>query len=88
MEPTSIPQRELRNDSARILREVAEGREFVITVRGTPVARIVPERPSSEPRTFVPRDAAIPIIARARAAFAGTTMEDIRSTTDGEIRVR
>ncbi len=88
MEPTSIPQRELRNDSARILREVQAGREFVITVRGTPVARLMPERAMAEPRTFVPREAALPIIERARAAFRSTMLEEIRSATDGEIRIR
>ena len=87
MEPTSIPQRELRNDSARILREVQEGKEFVITVRGKPVARIVPERPLHRgPRTLVPRDEALPIIMRARAAFAGLTMRDLRDPDENEPR--
>lgn len=39
-EPRHIPQRELRNDSSRILREVEEGAEFIITNRGRPVARL------------------------------------------------
>ncbi len=87
MEPTSIPQRELRNDSSRILREVQEGKEFVITVRGKPVARIVPERPAHRgPRTLVPRDEALPIIMRARAAFAGMTMRDLRDPDENEPR--
>ncbi|RAX20246.1 prevent-host-death family protein [Actinomyces sp. Z5] len=37
-----LSQRELRNESARVLREVGEGRSFVITNSGVPVARIVP----------------------------------------------
>jgi prevent-host-death family protein len=84
MEPTSIPQRELRNDSARILREVQEGREFVITVRGKAVARLVPERPSGAtgPRTFVPYEEAMDIIGRAQVAFRGVTMQDIRDAVD------
>lgn len=39
-EPRTIPQRELRNDSSRILREVEQGAEFIITNRGRPVARL------------------------------------------------
>jgi len=38
----TIPQRELRNDIARVLREAEAGTEFVVTVRGRPVARLGP----------------------------------------------
>lgn len=38
----SIPQRELRNDVARILREAEAGTEFTVTVRGKPVAHLGP----------------------------------------------
>lgn len=38
----SLSQRELRNESGRVLRAVGEGRSFVVTNNGTPVARIVP----------------------------------------------
>lgn len=91
MEPTSIPQSELRNDSARILREVAEGREFVITVRGKPVARLSPEHAKAAPvgpRTFVPMEEALPIINRARAAYGPGALEEIRAAYDGEVRIR
>ncbi|MGV9668693.1 type II toxin-antitoxin system Phd/YefM family antitoxin [Nocardia niigatensis] len=37
-----IPQRELRNDASRVLREVRAGRSYTITVDGTPVADLVP----------------------------------------------
>lgn len=39
---TTISQRELRNDSGRVLREVEQGAELTIARRGTPVARLVP----------------------------------------------
>src|SRR5436190_1192386 len=39
-----IPQRELRNDSAAILRAAESGEEFVITVDGRPVAVLGPFR--------------------------------------------
>ena len=61
-EPRTIPQRELRNDSSRILREVEQGAEFIITNRGRPVARLTglggPYRsrltytPPSKPQVF------------------------------------
>lgn len=38
----SLSQRELRNESGRVLRAVGEGRSFVLTNRGVPVGRIVP----------------------------------------------
>lgn len=47
-----IPQRELRNDIANVLRQVASGMRLRVTVRGRPVADLVP---ISEARRFVPR---------------------------------
>lgn len=38
----SLSQRELRNDSGRVLRLVSEGQSFVLTNRGVAVGRIVP----------------------------------------------
>lgn len=51
MAPRTIPQRELRNDVGRILRQVDAGAEFEVTVRGRPVARLIPadHRPSFAP---------------------------------------
>lgn len=48
-----ITQRELRNQSAAVLREVQAGRTIVVTRNGTPVAELRPFRP----RRFVPRTA-------------------------------
>ena len=41
-EPESLSQRELRNESSRVLREVSEGHSFVLTNRGVPVGRLIP----------------------------------------------
>ncbi|NLE99161.1 MAG: type II toxin-antitoxin system prevent-host-death family antitoxin [Propionibacterium sp.] len=41
-QPETLSQRELRNESGRVLREVSEGHSFVLTNRGVPVGRIVP----------------------------------------------
>ena len=47
-----ITQRELRNDSAAVLREVQAGRTLIVTRNGTPVAELRPV----PPRRFVPRE--------------------------------
>jgi len=39
---SSVAARELRNDTAGLLRRVDAGEEVVITVRGRPVAKLVP----------------------------------------------
>lgn len=59
----SIPHRELRNDSARILREVAAGESFEITNHGEVVAVLVPPQASATPP--LPVDP-----ARRRGGFA------------------
>ncbi|MGO1523145.1 MAG: type II toxin-antitoxin system Phd/YefM family antitoxin [Nesterenkonia sp.] len=38
----SLSQRELRNESGRVLRAVSEGQSFVLTNSGVPVGRLVP----------------------------------------------
>ena len=40
----SITQRELRNDSGEIMRQLDEGETFVVTRRGVPVGELVPFR--------------------------------------------
>lgn len=58
-----IPQRELRNEASRVLREVRSGQSYTITVDGTPVADLVPHRHVRR-RVAVPR-------AEVLAAFVG-----------------
>lgn len=38
----TISQRELRNDSGRVMRAVADGESFVVTSNGQPVAELRP----------------------------------------------
>ncbi|BBH17950.1 hypothetical protein Back2_22370 [Nocardioides baekrokdamisoli] len=40
--PTTLSQRELRNNSAQVLRDVEAGQSFIITNHGRPVGRLVP----------------------------------------------
>ena len=44
-----IPQRELRNESGRIMRALDKGQSFIVTRNGVPVGELVPARP----RVFV-----------------------------------
>jgi antitoxin (DNA-binding transcriptional repressor) of toxin-antitoxin stability system len=55
-----ITQRELRNDSGKIMRDLDNGRAFLVTRNGIPVGELNPVRQ----RLFVPRDAVL-------AAFSG-----------------
>ncbi|MFN2389717.1 MAG: type II toxin-antitoxin system Phd/YefM family antitoxin [Actinomycetota bacterium] len=78
-----IPQRELRNDISRILREVAGGSSLRVTVRGRPVADLVPV---AEGRRFVPRADVERLVddapldggfARAIAGVVGATIDEL-----------
>jgi prevent-host-death family protein len=51
-----IPQRELRNNVAAVLREVEAGERLRVTVRGRPVADLVPI--TSRKRGFSPEEVA------------------------------
>lgn len=68
-----IAQRDLRNDISAILRRVAEGESFTVTVHGEPVAELVPLR---SPRRFVPRQRVAEIL-REKAADPGL-LEELR----------
>ncbi len=48
-----IATRDLRNDTAGVLRRVQAGEEIVITVNGQPVAQLIPIPP--EKRSWLPR---------------------------------
>lgn len=50
-----VASRELRNDTAGLLRKVEEGERIVITRRGKPVAELVPHRPATS-RWFTPHE--------------------------------
>jgi prevent-host-death family protein len=50
----TIPQRDLRNDNAKIIDAVTAGETFIVTRNGEPVAELRPVRPGR--RTFIGRD--------------------------------
>jgi prevent-host-death family protein len=53
--PHRISQRELRNDSGRIMRALDRGESFTVTRNGVPVGELVPLKP----RVFVHADKAL-----------------------------
>ncbi|MGI8417975.1 MAG: type II toxin-antitoxin system Phd/YefM family antitoxin [Nakamurella sp.] len=49
-----INQRELRNDSAEVMRQVEQGQSFTVTRRGVPVARLSPLTDDADLRCLRP----------------------------------
>jgi len=81
---TQIATRELRNDTAGVLRRVQAGEDIVITVRGEPVAKLVPIRPPR--RRWIARDELLERLATCQAdpglradlaELAGDTTDDL-----------
>lgn len=79
-----VASRELRNDTAGLLRRVEEGEEIVITTRGKPVAALVPlteERRRWLPRAELARRLAVtqadPALRADLARLAGETTDDL-----------
>jgi prevent-host-death family protein len=73
-----IATRELRNKTADLLKRVEAGESMVITVRGKPVADLVPHK--NEPRWLTPSDVlAIREIADRDPTFGA----DLRRLTEG-----
>jgi prevent-host-death family protein len=72
-----ITQRELRNDSAAVLREVQAGHTLVVTRNGIPIAEIRP----LPPRRFVPRA----VIADAATRAPRVDYERLRADLDAVV---
>jgi prevent-host-death family protein len=79
-----VATRELRNDTAGVLRRVEAGETVVITVRGKPVADLVPHR-HDEPR-WMPREELVELLKTHSAdpglrddlkRIAGETTDDL-----------
>jgi prevent-host-death family protein len=79
-----IPSRELRNNTAGLLRKVEEGETFVITRRGKPIANLVPHHPENshwftpdEVVEVVERSAADPGLRSDLERLVGETTDDL-----------
>ena len=55
MTDRTIPQRELRNNVSAVLRAAESGETFTVTVRGRPVARLIPPGIVGRPQMDVDR---------------------------------
>ena len=78
-----IPQRELRNNISAVLRDVEAGQAVRVTVRGRPVAELVPVSPRKEHLSpaeveRIVRDAPLdPGFAADLEAAAGATIDEL-----------
>ena len=63
MADRTIPQRELRNNIAKVLRAAEAGETFTVTVRGRPVARLIGPDDHGRPRVDVDRETLRRILA-------------------------
>jgi len=79
----TITQRQLRNESAAILRDVQSGQSLIVTRNGTPVAEL---RPVS-PRRFLPRSAIAEAAATAPRIDAGRFRADLDALVDQGVDV-
>ena len=78
-----ISQRELRNDSAAILRALDRGEEFVVTRNGVPVGELKPAR-----RHFVSRDTLLAAVANSPHIDGERFRADVDSILDQGIEPR
>lgn len=79
-----VASRELRNNTAELLRQIEDGGEIVITTRGRPVAALVPL--TERRRRWLPRAELVRRLATAQAdpglrgdlaRLAGETTDDL-----------
>ena len=73
-----ITQRELRNESGRIMRALDRGKSFIVTRNGVPVAELVPLRQ----RVFVPAEMVLAAFAGAPRVAARRFRKDVDSLID------
>jgi len=73
-----ITQRELRNESGRIMRALDRGKSFIITRNGVPVGELIPLRQ----RVFVPAEAALAAFAGAPRVPLGRFRNDLDAVID------
>jgi antitoxin (DNA-binding transcriptional repressor) of toxin-antitoxin stability system len=73
-----ITQRQLRNESGEIMRELDRGESFVVTRNGVPVGELHPIRR----RRFVPKDVALAVFAGASPIEHDRLREDVDLIVD------
>ncbi len=79
-----ITQRELRNDSGRIMRALDKGKTFIVTRNGVPVGELSPLRQ----RVFVPTEAALAAFAGAPRVARARFRKDVDAVIDQDATPR
>ncbi len=77
----TINQRELRNASAAVLREVQAGQTIIVTRNGEPIA----ERRPIQPRRFASRSVVADAAARASRIDTARFRDDVDATIEPSI---
>ena len=78
-----ISQRELRNDSGRIMRGLDEGRSYIVTRRNVPVGELRPLRR----QRFVDSRALAEIFRSAPPVDLGRFRDDLDASVDQDIEI-
>lgn len=79
-----ITQRELRNESGKIMRELDDGETFIVTRRGVPVGELTPLRR----HRFVPAETAVALFRTAPAMSYERLRQDLDELVDQDTRPR
>ena len=74
----TITQREIRNESGRIMRALDKGKAFIVTRNGVPVGELTPVRQ----RMFVPAEAALAALAGAPRVAPRRFRKDVDAVID------
>lgn len=78
-----ITQRELRNESGRIMRALDKGKSFTVTRNGVPVGELIPVRQ----RAFVPVETVVAVFAGAPRVSPARFRKDIDAMIDQDLCV-
>ncbi len=79
-----ITQRELRNDSGEIMRQLDEGQSFIVTRNGVPVGELSPLRR----HRFVRSDTAVALFRHASPVDLGKLRDDLDRVASQELGPR
>jgi prevent-host-death family protein len=79
-----ITQRELRNESGKIMRDVDQGKAFIVTRNGVPVAELTPLNRNR----FVPASTAVPLFRTAPAVDYERLRADVDAVADQDVTPR
>jgi prevent-host-death family protein len=80
----TITQRELRNDSGEIMRQLDQGETFIVTRNGTPVGELTPLRR----HRFVSADAIVAMFRNAPAIDAERFRTDLDAVAPQDFEPR